>query len=348
MREPSSCFFLAAAAAALLAGCGARASTRPADGDGAVPVRTAPVERGPVRHPVRATGTVAAKSEYDLAFRIGGILARVAVDAGAAVRKGQVLATLDATDVAAAVRQSREGLAKAQRDLERARIMRAGDAISPAAAQDAETVAAVAEAALRGAEFNLRHTTLVAPDDGWVDRRLAEPGEVVAAGRPVLHLSGRGRGWVVRVAVPERDVIGLAPGQAAAVRLDARPDQAIPGRISEVAPSATRGTGTYQAEIRLDPDRAGIPVLAGLTARVEIEREVTAQGAVPLSAVLEGDGASGVVYVVEGDRARRVPVRLAFLQGDRAVVAAGLDGVECVVTDGAYRIADGTRVHLAP
>ncbi|HET9553187.1 MAG TPA: efflux RND transporter periplasmic adaptor subunit, partial [Anaeromyxobacteraceae bacterium] len=181
---------------------------------------------------------------------------------------------------------------------------------------------------------------------GWIDRKLAEPGEVVAPGRPVLHLSGRGRGFVVRAALPDRDVLGLAPGAAATVTLDAAPARPLAGRVAEIARAAGRGTGTYQVEIAVDPAALGAPLLSGLTAKIEIARRVPAAGAVPLAAVVDGDGEQGAVYAVEGDRARRVPVRIAFLQGDQAVLAGGVEGLDRVVTEGAPRLADGRRVRL--
>ena len=152
----------------------------------------------------------------------------------------------------------------------------------------------------------------------------------------------------VLASLPERDVLGLAPGDAATVKLDAAPGEAIPGRVSEMARSAARGTGTYPVEIRLDPSRAPRTLLAGLTAKVEITRTVEAAAAVPLAAVLEADGDRGVVFLAEGDRARRVPVRIAFLQGERAVLAAGLDGAARVITEGAARLADGARIRAVP
>lgn len=339
-----------AAAALLLPGCGerARAAAPPAEPEAALPVRAAPVERGAVSRPVQAAGTVAAKREYDLAFRTGGILAEVRVEAGDRVRRGQVLAALDATDVAQVARQAREAAGKARRDEVRARELSAGGSLPAAALQDLETAAAVAEAQAVAAEFTLRHTTLVAPEDGWVDRRLAEPGEVVGAGRPILHLSGTGRGFVVRAAVPERDVLGLVPGLPAAVLLDARPDLPLTGRIAEVARQASRATATWQVEVAFDPAPLGAPLLSGLAARVSIARQVPAAGAVPLAALREGDGASGVIYALDGERARRVPVRIAFLTGDRVALSGGLDGVERVVTDGADKLTDGARVRLVP
>ena len=344
---PAAPALLAAALALSACNPAALAATPSAPPEELVPVRTAPVAHGPVERPVRAAGTVATKDEWDLGFKVGGLLASVEVHEGQQVRKGQVLARLDPTEVAAGVRQAREGLDKARRDAARMAGLVAAETAPRTAAEDTRTAEAVAEATLAAAEFNLRHTTLTAPDDGWVDRRLAEPGEVVAPGRPVIHLSGQGRGFVVRAALSDRDALGLSPGTPATVILDARPGERLPGQVAELSRSASRGTGTYQVEIRLAPASAGAPLLAGLTAKVEIERRVPAAGAVPLAAVVDGDGAQGAVFAVEGGRARRVPVRIAFLQGDRAVLASGVEGLDRVVTDGAARLADGRAVRLA-
>ncbi len=351
-RSPFAFFPFAVSLAAAVSGpAGCAPETRaaaPATPDPAVPVRTVAVERGPIRRPVRAAGTVAAKDEWDLSFKVGGVVARVAVREGDSIRRGQVLAALDATEVAAGVRQAREGLAKAERDRDRARLLRASDAIARSVADDAETGAAVARSSLEAAEFNLRNATLIAPDDGWVDRRLAEPGEVVAAGRPVLHVSGHGRGLVVRAGLPDRDVLGLAVGTPATVTIDASPGVSVAGHVAEIARSASRGTGTYQVEIQLDPARAPRGLLAGLTAKVEIERVLPVAVSVPLAAVQDGDGPSGAVFIVDGDRARRVPIRIAFLQDTAAVLEAGFDGSDRVITDGAARLSEGARVRPVP
>lgn len=340
-------YLAAATLAAILAGCSSRAATPP-ESEPAVPVRVAPVQRGDVERPVRAAGTVGAKDRRDLSFKVGGLVARIDVREGDAVRRGQVLASLDTTELAAGVRQAREGLEKARRDRDRARKLAAAEVISRSAGEDAETAAIVAEAALEAAEFNLRHAALVAPDDGWVDRRLAEPGEVAAPGRPVLQVSGLSRGFVVRVNLPDRDVFGLEPGATAQVTLDAAPTGPMRARVTEISRSPTRSTGTYQVELRLDPGTPAPRLLNGLSAKVEIDRVVPGANAVPIGALRDGDGASGAVYVVDGDRARRVPVRIAFLTGGQVVVASGLDGVDAVVVDGAARLADGTRLRLVP
>lgn len=347
MTHPIPSLLAAAVLAAFTAGCSSHAATPP-EPEPAIPIHLAPVGRGEVRRPVKAAGIVVAKDRRDLSFKVGGLLARVAVREGDSVRKGQLLASLDETELSAGVRQAREGLEKARRDRERARTLSAAGVIPRAAGEDAETAHAVAEAALEAAAFNLRHAVIVAPDDGWVDRRLAEPGEVAAPGRPVLSVSGLARGFVVRVNLPDRDVLGLAPGDPATVILDAAPGRPLPARIAEISRSATRGTGTYPVELRIAAEAGAPRLLNGLTAKVEIERSVADARTVPIAALQDGDGASGAVFVVDGDRARRVPVRVAFLQDGQVVLASGLEGVDRVVTDGAARLVDGARLRLVP
>jgi multidrug efflux pump subunit AcrA (membrane-fusion protein) len=109
--------------------------------------------------------------------------------------------------------------------------------------------------------------------------------------------------------------------------------------------AAARGTGTYQAEVRIDA--AGRTLASGLVGTVEVEPAAgPTLPLVPVEAVVEADGDSGTVFTVsdDGTRARRRAVTIAFVRDGRAAVAAGLDGVDRVVTDGAAYLRDGAAV----
>jgi len=257
-----------------------------------------------------------------------------------------VLARLDTTEVAAGVSQARQSAERAERDLARARHLRATGALAVSEEQNAETGANVARAVLAAQEFNARHAVIVAPDDGFIDRRLAAVGEVVAAGRPVFHLSGRSRGAVVRLGLVDRDALGLGVGASATVTLDARPDAALPAHVSQIATVASPGTGTYDVEVRLDKDPPGL--LSGMTAKVVIDHQESPAAHVPLGSLVDESGRSAAVFTVRGGKAVRLPVTVAFLYGDQAALSTPLDGVEQVVTDGATALADGAPVRLVP
>lgn len=329
------------------AGChSADAATRRSEAadEGAVPVRLAEVERGPVARPIRGTGVLRLKSEVDLSFKVGGIVANVLVEEGAKVRRGQVLARLDPTEVEAALRQSREVTAKAERDLERTRKLVASGALAPIELQNAETAMKLNAAGTDAAAFNASRSAIVAPDDGRIDKRFVEAGQVVAPGQPVFHLSGRSKGAVVRIGVSDRDVLRIHDGDDARVVLDARPDRPLEGKVSQVATVATPGAGTFDVEVKIQTSEA---VLSGLTAKVEIAHTEEVGAVVPAGAVVFGARDDASVFVApDGARAKRVPVKVAFVDGERIALSGPLDGK--VVESGASRLEDGARVRVVP
>lgn len=349
-------FSLLAALGLAAAASGCRAAERDAHADerraleAAAAVRLARATAGPVARPVRGTGVVRSKSGADLSFKVGGVVAAVLVDEGAAVKRGQVLARLDPTEVNAANRQARGAAIKAERDLARVKRLYASGAVAVAEQDNAETALDLARASAAAAAFNAKRATVVAPYDGRVDRRMIEPGEIAAPGRPVLHVSGRAKGAVVRLGVGDRDVLRVHEGDAARVVVDAKPDAPIAGRVSQIATIATPGAGTFDVEVKLDeaPDF----LREGLTAKVEIAHDEPAAAVVPIGAIAFGRDGGASVFVVDRaapdrGRARRVPVTVAFLADDRAALASAPFGAGAeVVEAGASGLDDGAAVRI--
>lgn len=333
----------------LAAACGRDAQAEAPRGPDAVAVRTAPVTREWVTRPVEATGTLHSKDEIQLSFKIGGIVARVLVAEGQQVRRGQPLAMLDLREIDAQVAAARSGVDKAQRDLARAEALYADSVATLVQVQDARTGAEVARSGLQAAAFNRRYATITAPADGIVLRRLAEGGELVAPGAPIVVLGISERGQVLRVGVADRDAVRLKPGDAATVRFDAFPGEAFAGSVREVAPAADPMTGTYQVEVSVTG--GGKPLASGLVGRVELRPAAgTEMALVPISAILEADGDAATVYTLaaDGRTAKRLPVTVGFIAGERVAVSGGLEGVASVVTDGAAYLGDGAAVKVVP
>lgn len=334
----------------LIAGLAALSGCRPpaptAVADDAVPVRTAPVRRAEAAEPVRASGLLVGKEETELAFKMLGVIDRIDVDEGARVVTGQRLATLKPDEASARATQARRAVEKAERDLARARTLHDEGVGTLQRLQDSQTALDVARADLTMARFEETHAAIVAPSDGVILGREAEPNETVQPGQPILRFKSAGEGWVVRVGLADRDAVRVALGDPAQVRAAAWPEHALPGRVAQIAAAASPATGTFDVEIAVEP--GDLRLLSGMHARVEI-----APGArepvvwIPIEAFLEGDGDRGAVYALDGDVARRIPVRLAFLRGDEAALRAGLE-VDAVVTDGAAWLRDGARVRTLP
>lgn len=315
------------------------------DGPRPIPVEVAAVELRDVAPPVSVTGAVSGKEEVALAFSVGGVVARIAVDEGSIVRAGQLLAELSATPVASEVAKAEQARDKAERDLARVRTLHADSIATTEQLQDATTALTVAEQNVRIARFSLEHAVIRAAASGVVLRRMAEPNQVVAAGTPILVLRSARRGVVLRAGLPDRDAVRVRLGDAATVTFDALPGESFDARVTQRASAASAATGTYDVELTLEPRAESLA--SGLVGRAEIRTR--GQGAlpmVPLGALVEADGDSAMLFVVTGDSARGVRrrVRVGHVVGEMVVVASGVTPGERVVVRGAAFLDDSTRL----
>ena len=317
------------------------------------PVRVVEVERSPLATGIRAVGTLAPAEEVRLSFKSGGVIAAIDVAQGERVRAGQRLATVARDEVEAAVAQARAMLDKASRDLERGEALYADEVATREQVEDLRTAREVAAAALSAAEFNARFATITAPGDGMVLRRLAEPGELVAAGQPVLVVGNTSGGWIVRAHLPDRDIVRVETGDPARVRLDAFPGRTFEATITEVSSAADPLTGTYEVKLAIDPQ--GLRFVQGLVAKIELAGgdESAALPVVPVESLLEANGSTAVVFLVAADGetedvARRVEVRLGQWVDTRVEVVEGVSEGDRVVTEGAAYLRDGESVRILP
>lgn len=336
---------LLAALALALAACGGDAP--PASTTRPTPVRVAPVTEASLIAPVRAIGFVVPRDEVRLSFKTGGVIASIGVEEGARVTAGQVLAALEQTEIAAGVEQASEATTKAARDLERVKALYADEVATREQVENMTTVLAMARAAERSARFTAQYTRIVAPEDGIVLRRIAEPRELVGPGQPVLVMGGTRRGWVIRAGLADRDLVRVAVGDTATVSMDAFPGREFAARIVEVGSSADPATGTFPVEFAIE---AGDARLAqGLIAKVTLtEASSTAVPVVPVNAVLEADKGNASVYVVDEGAtvARRVAVRTGRLLGEQVEILEGITRGQNVVTEGAEYLRDGATVNV--
>ncbi len=330
-------------AAALLAGCGS--SEPPAVGK-PTPVHTQQASKGPSVPPIDTNGLVVTKHEMRLSFKMGGVVRRIHVQEGDVVRQGQRLAEIELTEVGAQVEQARQLADKAARDLKRGENLYADQVISLEQLQDLRTQAAMAAAQRQSAQFNLGHSVITAPRDGMVMRKLAEERELVPAGTPVLVLGESDRGYVVRAALADREIVNVKLGDKGEIRMDAFPGQAMSGTIVEIASAADERSGMFPVEVQFDtpPPR----LVSGLVARLRLAPDTSAPPLtyVPIAALVEGDGDRASVFVVDGGKAQRRDVRVAFITADSIALESGLAAGEAVITDGALFLENGEAVEI--
>jgi RND family efflux transporter MFP subunit len=169
---------------------------------------------------------------------------------------------------------------------------------------------------------------------------LADAGQVVAAGQPVLRLA-RPEEKEVAVAIPEGRIGEVRAAREIAIALWARPDLQLRGKLRELAAAADPATRTYAARIRTIDPPPGVEL--GMTARVSFASEGRAGVLVPLGAVVDnGDGAQ--VWIVADGKATPRPVRVAQFREDGALIADGIAPGEPVVVAGQRRLVPGQAV----
>jgi membrane fusion protein, multidrug efflux system len=313
----------------------------------ATPVRTQVVTLGPARPQIATNGIVATKDEMRLSFKVGGVIRKIHVEEGQAVRKGQKLAEIELTEIDAQVAQIGALAEKAQRDLDRGERLYADQVISLEQLQDLRTQASLQKAQLRGVEFNRGYSVITAPQDGVVLRKLSQERELVPAGQAVLVIGAHERGYVVRAALSDREVVQLQLGDAAEILMDAYPGRVIDGSISEIANAADEKTGMFPVEVRFGS--TPVPLASGLVAKLRIHPASGRESAltyVPTGAVVEGDHDLASVFVVNGNRVKRRDVRVAFIDSSGVAISSGLQAGERVVTDGAPYLEDQQQIEV--
>lgn len=293
------------------------------------------------------SGEVRARIETTLGFRIGGKIVERLVDAGQAVKAGQVLARLDPADAALQATQAEAQRALAAADLARYRDLKARNFISASALDARETTFKAAEAQAALARNQSTYTTLAADRAGVIGQVLAEPGQVVGAGQAVFRLAPDGEREIA-ISIPESEVGRFKLGQSAEVKLWSGADKAIQGRLREVSPAADPVTRTFAARIALkDAD----PRLAlGMTATVRFplgEPAGAGRQLIPLSAIFQ-QGEQAAVWKVGADGTVNLQkITVSAYTDAGAVVSEGLAGGETIVAAGVNLLTTGEKVRIA-
>ena len=295
--------------------------------------------------------------ESRLGFRVAGKIVQRQAELGQRVRAGQVLAQLDPKDYQLAADAARAQLAAAttQRDLaaadyKRYQALKDQNFISGAELERRDATLKGAQATLDQARAQLSsqgnqatYTTLVADVSGVVTGIDAEPGQVVAAGTPVVRIAQDGPRDVV-FAVPEDKVSQITQGSEVAVRGWAGGESLV-GRVREVAASADPTTRTYQVKVAIEGTQA--PAL-GSTVYVTpkaLSHAGMAAIKLPTSALRQQGQATAVwVYDAASGTVKSQVVQIATADGNEAVVAAGLTPGMQVVATGVHVLSPGQKV----
>ncbi|MBO9516087.1 MAG: efflux RND transporter periplasmic adaptor subunit [Variovorax sp.] len=305
------------------------------------------------------SGEVRARVESRLGFRVAGKIMRRQAELGQHVQAGQVLAQLDPQDYRLAAEGARAQHAAAltnrdlaAADLKRYRELRAQNFISGADLERRESTYKAAQAQLEQAQAQLsaqgnqaNYTTLVADVPGIVTAIEAEPGQVVAAGAPVVRVAQDGARDVV-FSVPEDKAGQIKPGSPVAIRAWAKGEE-FEGKVREVAASADAVTRTYTVKVTVDPATA-----PALGATVYARPQALSHSGAPVLKVPTGalrqEGRGSAVWVLDRPTmtVRSQPVEVLTADGNEAVIGRGLEAGTLVVAAGVHVLQPGQKVTI--
>jgi RND family efflux transporter MFP subunit len=344
------------AALGVLAAC----SEAPARPEEIRPVRLIDLQQSPRETTLQFSGEIVPRIETALGFRVAGKMVERRVDLGARVEAGQILARLDARDLALSERSARASVAAAQSQLElatadlaRQRALLERGHIAQSQFDRFETQYRAAKAALDQVESQAReranqtgYTNLTADAAAIVTAVEAEPGQVLGVGQTVFRLA-RLDAREVAIAVPETRVDLFAPGAAVRIDLWAAAGAAIDGQVREISAMADRATRTYRVRISI-PD-APPAYRLGMSANVSFAVPAAVSGVqVPLSAVI-ANGSDKSVWIVPAGSEVATPriVEIVGTSGENLVVTGALAVGDRIVAAGAHLLRDGQRVRVA-
>ncbi|MBE0654633.1 MAG: efflux RND transporter periplasmic adaptor subunit [Bacteroidales bacterium] len=294
--------------------------------------------------PVLCTGTLSSKTQANLGFLTGGIIRQIYVSEGAAVKKGQLLARLDMTEIDSRAKQARLALEKAKRDFSRVENLYQDTVATLEQYQDARTAFELAMTNFRIAGFSQDHSEIRAPADGKILKKLKENGEIVAPGHPVLVFASTEAEWVLRANLADRDIVRISDKDEAVVSFDAYPGREYLAEVMEIASAANPLSGTYQVEIRLkeQPQR----LVTGLIGKAKIFPEKQLHILLPPEAMVDAEGKVATVFRIRKGRPMRVEVLLGDLTEKGFVVELGLQKGDTVVTDGNAGLREDEQVSI--
>ncbi|MFL5277630.1 MAG: efflux RND transporter periplasmic adaptor subunit [Myxococcales bacterium] len=288
-----------------------------------------------------ATGYVVPQRQANISPRIGGRVAKLFVEDGTVVKKGQLLAVLEDADFKAQVLQAKADVAaakarekraeadlfEAQHAYDREKMVQSKGVSTPAALDQVTARLAGAKAQLEAtrseteaanarvevARVNLANCYVRAPFDGRITQKLTDIGEIVFG---ALSAGTGGRGGIASLAdfstlqveadVSESQVAKLAPGTPAEIVLDAFPDRRYRGRVAEVRPRVDRAKATVTVKVAfVDEPRDVLPDMGAKVTFLTKELDAAQAKAAPVAAVQSDavveQGENKVVWVVGGN-----------------------------------------------
>jgi len=322
------------------------------------PVKVVEIAQADTTRKLDYSGSVRARTDMNLGFRVNGKIVERKVDIGEKVKPGDVLARIDSTDYVLAVRRSQADLDSAEKqvqttELARNRAQQLFDKnVAPKSQLEqaelsydqAVSTRDSAVSALAEAKNQVAYTDLTSDMNGIVTTINADVGQVVGSGTPVITVAVDGE-KEVQIAVPEMDIAQFKVGKDVKARFWSDDALVLDGKVREVSGSADAQSRTFAVRVSLPNDPR---VLLGMTATIEAQADNTQPYvSIPLSALAEKDGQQ-IVWLVDrsAGTVHSRGIKVADFADDGVRVADGLKTGDVVVAAGTQFMTENMKVKV--
>lgn len=312
-----------------------------------IPVKLTNVEQRNITPNIAAYGIVTTHEDVKASFNIHGRIKRMYAKEGETIRRGQVLAELDVTEVKTQVNQATEDYNKAVRDLKRIQNLFTDSVATLEQLQNAKTAMNIAKESLDMITYNQSYTIIKAPANGVVIQKMNNEGEFVGAGTPVYILSSeQNNEFIIKVSVTAHNRLQIAIGDKADVELEGIEGNKITGKVKDIAQNADYDSGLYTVEIQISKITEGVSV--GLFGKVHIlpNRQITYY-TLPLECLTEGTDKKGFIYIPkESNRVAKVELEIDFIEKGIVYFKNKPEHIRQVIKEGAGFLSQNSIVSI--
>lgn len=292
-------------------------------------------------------GRVKAAADVDLSFRVAGPIVRIPVEVGQFVRKGELIAEIDPRDYELQLKATEAEYRQIKAEAERVIELYKRNSV-PVNDYDKAVFGLQQITAKYSAHTNaLKDTKLLAPFDGYIQKKYFDVNETVAAGMPVISMINT-HYFEVEIDIPSSIYIRQGAFQQFSCMADVFPEHVFPLELIDITKKANLNQ-LYRVRLRLRPV-ADLPLAAGMSVNVTIDFNAghVAFTEVPLSAIFEENETSSVwIYQPEEKQVTRRSVTISqILKDGRVILTDGVQEGEIVVTAGTHKLKEGMKVEL--
>lgn len=332
-------------AAIPLVSCNRNPQERPTEVIATVNVVTDTVSRQTIQIPVTASGLLSTQAEVKLSFKTGGVISNIPVREGQSVRKGDLIASLDLSEISGVVQQYELALVKAERDLKRLENLYADTVVTLEMLQNGRTARDMAKSMLSISQFNRTKSVIKAPANGMILKKLAEEGEITASGYPVVLFAPSDGVWVVSSGLSDKDIVKVATGDSAVITIDAFPGTTFAGRVYETGTFADPYTGTFTVKTAVEKPEGRFGT--GMTGKVSIiPSNIEEAVSVPLNAITGTGEGVAYIYLVKGNSYTKTRIVTGEIAGNRIIVRDGLAIGDVYISEGMAYLTPGCSLNI--